>query len=59
MDWNNETQYPLSTAQFAALHHVKPESVRSRICLTGSYFGIRPKTLANGRKAFPDTQVSK
>ncbi len=45
--------------QFAALNQVRPQSVRARICRTGSYFGVVPKKLANGRLAFPAVQVSK
>lgn len=52
------TKYELSAEQFAALNQVKPQSVRARICRTGSYFGIRPLKLANGRLAFPNVQVA-
>ena len=57
-----ETQtqkYDLSAEQFAALNQVKPQSVRSRLCRTGSYFGIRPIKLANGRLAWPAVQVTR
>ena len=43
-----------STEDFAAAKLVKPQSVRSRLCREGSYFGIRPHKLANGRLAWPD-----
>jgi hypothetical protein len=46
-----------STDQFSKLNLVKPESVRSRLCLTGSYYGIRPLKLANGRCAWPLVRV--
>jgi len=49
--------YILSCEQFAARNQVKSQSVRARICRTGSYFGITPLKLANGRLAFPDVQV--
>ena len=55
-----ETQnriYNLSAEQFAALNQVKPQSVRARLCRTGSYFGIVPRKLMNGRLAFPSVQV--
>lgn len=51
--------FDLSAEQFAALNQVKPQSVRARLCRTGSYFGVRPLKLANGRLAFPAVQVQK
>jgi hypothetical protein len=42
-----------TTAQFAKQNLVKPDTVRSRHCLTGSYFGIVPNKLPNGRLAWP------
>jgi len=49
--------YPLSCREFAAINQVKAQTVRKRFCLTGSYFGIRPKKLANNRLAWPPIQV--
>ncbi|QKS27746.1 MAG: hypothetical protein FAZ92_00246 [Accumulibacter sp.] len=51
--------YDQSCDQFAALNQVKGQSVRSRICRTGSYFGVVPRKLANGRLAFPAVQVER
>jgi hypothetical protein len=42
-----------STEAFAAMHLVKPQSVRSRYCRKGSYFGAKPHKLANGRLLWP------
>jgi hypothetical protein len=39
--------YPLSTSEFAALNHVKDQTVRKRLCQTQSYFGVRPLRLAS------------
>jgi hypothetical protein len=50
-------KFHLSCADFAAGNQVKAQSVRARICRTGSYFGVRPIKLANGKLAFPDVQV--
>ena len=50
--------FELSAEQFAALNQVKAQSVRSRLCTTGSYFGVVPRKLANGRLAFPAIQVA-
>ncbi|MFZ4538625.1 hypothetical protein [Propionivibrio sp.] len=52
-------KYTLSAEQFAALNQVVAQSVRARLCRTGSYFGVRPVKLANGRLAFPNVQVAK
>jgi hypothetical protein len=51
--------YDRSSDQFAALNQVKGQSVRARICRTGSYFGVVPKKLANGRLTFPAVQVER
>ena len=60
METNTQTQkYELSADQFAALNQVKSQSVRARLCRTGSYFGVRPMKLANGRLAWPAVQVEK
>ena len=41
------------TEDFAAANAVKPGSVRSRYCREGSYFGVRPVKLPNGRLLWP------
>lgn len=43
----------LTTEQFAKNLGIKPESVRSRVCRTGEYFGLRPEKLVNGRLLWP------
>ncbi len=42
-----------STREFAALNLVRPQSVRKRFCQTGSYFGIKPTKLPNGKLLWP------
>ena len=59
MENNTNFKYELSAEQFASLNQVKSQSVRARLCRTGSYFGIRPLKLANGRLAWPAVQVAK
>lgn len=59
METRNAQKYDQSAEQFAALNQVKPQTVRARLCRTGSYFGVRPLKLANGRLAFPAVQVAK
>ncbi|MEF8766690.1 MAG: monooxygenase [Candidatus Accumulibacter phosphatis] len=52
-------KFDQSAEQFAALNQVKAQSVRARLCRTGSYFGVVPVKLANGRLAWPAVQVAK
>lgn len=49
--------YPFNTDQFAEINGVKSHTVRQRLCEKGSYYGIVPKKLANGRLAWPSVQV--
>lgn len=55
----DNTQQPqvryLSTEEFAQKHFVKPASVRSHVCRVGSYYGVRPMKLVNGRLGWPVT----
>lgn len=48
-----DTPATLTTAQFAALNHVKPNTVRQRLCDTASFHGIRPLKLATRRLLWP------
>ena len=48
-----DTPATLSTAKFAALNHVKPNTVRQRLCATASFYGVRPLKLANSRLLWP------
>ncbi len=43
----------ISTESLAALAHVKASTIRLRLCRTGSYFGIQPDKLPNGRLSWP------
>jgi len=51
-------EFTLSCEEFARLNQIKPQSVRARLCRFGSYYGIKPKKLVNGRLAFPAVQVT-
>jgi len=51
-------KYELNTQQFGALNQVLPQSVRARLCRTGSFYGVVPLKLASGRLAFPAVQVA-
>ena len=46
-------QPELTTEDFAAANLVKPNTIRVRLCRTGSYFGVIPEKLPNGRLAWP------
>jgi len=49
--------FTLSTHAFASLNMVKAQSVRARVSRFGSYYGVRPRKLINGRTAWPEIQV--
>lgn len=59
METTQSQKYKLSTEQFASLNQVKSQTVRARLCRAGSYFGVMPLALANGRLAWPEVQVAK
>jgi hypothetical protein len=42
-----------TTEEFASSQLVLAQTVRKRLCETGSYFGITPTKLPNGRLAWP------
>ena len=39
----------LTTEELAARLGLRPQSIRARLCRTGSYFGLRPVVLPNRR----------
>lgn len=49
----------VSTETFAAKQLVKQQSVRKRYSQTGTYFGIRPVKLCNGRLGWPAEFIKK
>lgn len=59
---NNQTDLnpepAVDTEQFAQINLVKSQTVRRRLSQTGSYFGVRPLKLINGRLSWPAIQVS-
>ena len=48
-----DTTPGVSTKEFAKRYLVLPESVRKRWSVTGSYFGVVPRRLSNGRLSWP------
>ena len=49
----------ITTEQLAAPIGVKPQSIRVRLCQTGSYFGLTPNKLPNGRLLWPADSVAR
>ena len=43
----------ITTEELALQCGVKPQSVRVSLCRTGSYFGVKPVKLPNGRLMWP------
>jgi hypothetical protein len=43
----------LTTSELAEILRIKPQSIRAALCVGGSYFGIRPQKLPNGRLLWP------
>lgn len=39
----------ISTEQFAEKLHIKPNTVRTKLCKDGHVFGLKPTKLPNGR----------
>ena len=54
VETNTQTKANIgSTEQFAGRNLVKAQTVLKRYCETGSYFGVIPQKLPNGRLAWP------
>ncbi|WP_273050155.1 hypothetical protein [Pseudoalteromonas sp.] len=54
---NIETNSNLTTEQFALALHGKPSTIRTRLCKTGSFYGIKPIKLPSGRLLWPTAAV--
>jgi hypothetical protein len=46
-----------TTEQLADLALCKPNTIRTRLCKTGSFYGIRPTKLPSGRLLWPAAAV--
>lgn len=57
MNVNTFAPRSYSTEQFAELIHGKVGAIRTRLCKTGSFHGIKPVKLPNGRLLWPAEQV--
>ena len=51
---SNPPPHEITTEKLAIQCGVRPQSIRVRLCRSGSYFGIKPRKLANGRLMWPD-----
>lgn len=49
----------ITTEALAASLGLKAASIRHRVCMTGSYFGVRPHKLLNGRLLWPADSVQR
>ena len=49
----NQIEFTLTTEALAERIGLRPASIRSRMSRTGSYFGLQPRRLANGRLLWP------
>ena len=50
-------QQNLTTEQFAEALQGRPSTIRTRLCKTGSYYGIKPVKLPSGRLLWPAADV--
>jgi hypothetical protein len=48
---------PFTTEELALGITILPQSIRKRLSQTGSYFGLRPKKLPNGRLLWPENSI--
>lgn len=49
----------ITTNEMAEALKIKPQTIRKRYCLTGSYYGCRPHKLSNGMLRWPIDSVLK
>lgn len=49
----------LPTKRLSDEFHVKGESIVRHVCTRGSYFGVKPNKLPNGRLDWPDDAIER
>lgn len=49
----------ITTEALATQLGLRAASIRHRVCMTGSYFGVRPAKLPNGRLLWPADAVAR
>ncbi len=47
----------MTNSEFAKRLGIKPTSISHRVCITGAYFGLKPKKFPNGRLYWPDDAI--
>ena len=57
MNIHNPINHNLTTEQFALVLQGKPSTIRTRLCKTGSFYGIKPIKLPSGRLLWPADAV--
>lgn len=55
---NDCSQFKLSTAEFAALNHVKTQTVHKHYSQRGFFYGVRPQKLPTRRLLWPAIRVT-
>lgn len=53
-----QLQHNYTTEELAELLRGKPNAIRTRLCKTGSYFGVKPIKLPSGRLLWPAERVA-
>ena len=51
--------HPLTTNELARAIGMRPDSIRVRLCRTGSFYGLRPGKLPNDRLIWPADSVER
>jgi len=49
----------ITTERLADFLGIRPNSIRIRLCRTGSYFGLLPAKLPNGRLLWPADSIER
>lgn len=57
MPRRSANNYNRTTDELAYALRIKSQTLRKRYCLYGSYFGIRPLRLPNGKLLWPDAAI--
>jgi hypothetical protein len=57
MQYSPFTLQHLTTAELSIVAKTKPSTIRTRLCKTGSFYGIKPIKLPSGRLLWPAEAV--
>lgn len=53
------SSHGIPTSELARPLGLNPESIRTHLCRKGSYFGLKPRRLPNGRLLWPADSVKR